>query len=337
MIIFLYGEDTYRSRKKLLKIMERFTREVDPSGMNLVRFQGKGLTAEELHTALRASPFFVKRRMVVVENYLAEGKDKNVEEVIRAFFTDGKGKDDTVLVVWEGKGLGGGGRRARAARASAKRNARGKSGASSRAKLWKLLSQGEYAQEFLPLSEAEVIRWVTANVRAKGGAITPRAVRALAATCGNDLWRADGEIIKLSHFAGRKTITEEMVRELVVGSIEGDIFALVEAVASGNRAQSLQLIRQAFVSGMEPPYLTAMLTWQFRNVVIAKSGSSTSTVSPFVLAKAKRLAERFSEDDLRTIYERLLELDRALKHTSPGINPELFFDLFALKLASLKI
>ena len=41
MIIFLYGADTFRSREKLKSLKDRFIREVDRSGLNLIELDGE--------------------------------------------------------------------------------------------------------------------------------------------------------------------------------------------------------------------------------------------------------------------------------------------------------
>jgi len=55
MIIFLYGEDTFLSRRKLNELKEKFLREVDPSGNGLVVLDGEKAAMEEINESISAS------------------------------------------------------------------------------------------------------------------------------------------------------------------------------------------------------------------------------------------------------------------------------------------
>lgn len=54
MIIFLYGEDTFRSRQKLKELKDKFIREVDPTGNGIVSLAGESLMIEGLSEAIGA-------------------------------------------------------------------------------------------------------------------------------------------------------------------------------------------------------------------------------------------------------------------------------------------
>ena len=84
MIIYIYGEDTYRSREFFKSNVERFKKERDPQGMNLVILDAKKEDPSRIWNELTASPFLAEKRMVVIENPLsanAEVGDSLIEGI----------------------------------------------------------------------------------------------------------------------------------------------------------------------------------------------------------------------------------------------------------------
>ncbi len=62
MIIFLYGEDTFRSRRKLNELKEKFLREVDPSGNSLTILDGEKTELEKINEAISPSSLLSKKK-----------------------------------------------------------------------------------------------------------------------------------------------------------------------------------------------------------------------------------------------------------------------------------
>src|SRR3989338_5758079 len=102
MIFFLYGQDTYRSRLKVRELKEKFVREVDPSGANLVVLDGATMKLEDFRNAVSAMSMFAKKRMVVVERLLESGK-KPVQEAVAEYIGHKDFPEDHIVVFWEGE------------------------------------------------------------------------------------------------------------------------------------------------------------------------------------------------------------------------------------------
>lgn len=335
MVIFLYGNDTYRSRERLRELVARFKNERDPSGMNIAWCDAERTDAEIISAALSATPFFAKRRMVVVENLFSVGVSVDVGEVVSQFVYHEGDSAENVLIVWEGAGSE---KPRRKRTASATRPMKGKVSAKRSTGEWRItlrekLKKGKYAEEYASLEGTALDAWVRKEVRRRGASIHSAAVHELVTLVGEDLWRMKGEIDKLVHRSANGTITEDAVREMVLGVMDTDIFALLDAMARKDRARALELLRSSFNEGMPPQRLLSMMLWQFKNVVLAKSGTGASSLAPFVLSKARAIAKNFTDQQIHSLYDALLSLDHSLKHASTGINPELFFDLFVLRIS----
>ncbi len=70
MILFLYGENIWRKKQKISQITEKFTKEVDPSKMNLVVIDVSDAQEESLRNKIKSSPFLARKRLVILKNCL---------------------------------------------------------------------------------------------------------------------------------------------------------------------------------------------------------------------------------------------------------------------------
>lgn len=325
MIFFLYGQDTYRSREKLRELKEKFAREVDPSGANLVVLDGALMKPEDLRNAMSAMSMFVKKRMVVVERLLESGK-KSVQEAVAEYLQSKDFPEDHIVVFWEGeiskkqKNI--------KAKKQTKKKKEGSSTSSETIALVDLLKKQKYVQEFALLTPAEVERWIVAEVQKRGGKISAGATRLLAASVGNDLWRMTNEIGKL--LAGDASLTEDAVRESVIEKTESAIFAFTDALGHRSRDEALRLLLNERAAGIEPLHLLAMMMRQFR-ILLRLSQNDTEGMNPYVVSKTQSQVRNFSFDELKNIYARLLAIDVSLK--TSRTDPDALLTLFIHEIA----
>lgn len=337
MVVFLHGDDTFRSRQKLHALEEKFRRDVDPSGANLLRVDGVTASASEIWGAIAAQSFLVRKRMVVVED-IGQQKAKTAREEVAAFLD--RIPEDAIVVFHESRSRqpGAGSRRRSSARAKPS-PAKTKRAPASGDPLFPLLLKGEYVEEFIPLDGAALDRWVRAHAESLGATIAPDALRMLVAEVGANLWRMTGEIEKLALAASGAAITADHVRALVAETPTDDIFAFVDAIGRGDRVAALSQLRRLEEAGTEPGALVGMLGRQLRLLVMASDALARGVhlprlagelgVAPFVAQKISEQASRTSLARLRALYPRLLDLDRTLK--SSRAPWEALVELFCLE------
>lgn len=93
-----------------------------------------------------------------------------------------------------------------------------------------------------------------------------------------------------------------------------NVFKFVDIVFSGNRPAAYKELQKLLVSEEDPFYLFSMLMYELRNVSYAKFKSPMfDKASPFIKGKAAKLAEKFSEADLASIYDRFYKIDKDVK------------------------
>lgn len=303
MVIFLHGADTFRSRSKLRQIRERFRREVDTTGYNTATIDGRRLKVEELEQALLAAPFLAPKRLVMVEEFFAGKPTAAIEKLVLELLQR-PGAATAVAVFWEGEfpptRKGG--------------------------TLLSFLRESPYAEQFEPLQGTPLAAWYRTRAKHHGLEFTPGAMERLMDCASNDLWRADGELAKLSAYCRDRAATVDDVQELAASDVEENVFALTDAIGQRRTTEALRLLQEQQRAGISTPELVAKITWHCRNLLLAKAwvtdhpGQTTSwamadalRLHPFVAKKTLGQVTNFTLSELETRYRALLTLDRASK------------------------
>lgn len=318
-LLLLHGPDTFRSRSRLRAIRDEFSRETDPSGCNLAVLEGKGLSLEVFERDLTAAPFLASARLVVVEGWLASKPKAEVQERVMALLQRAR---DAHVVFWEGE----------------------LTPAQLKGRLAIAVAATGAVEVFAPLAGRELTQWYTTRVRELGGQLTPAAADLLAAAVGDDLWRAEGELRKLTAYARGRNIEPADVRALTPARWQEETFALADAIGSRAAAAALRHSRQLLAHGVSAPELLGMVAWQFRNLLGVKRlatdepGLTAGQIAvrlqlhPYVARKTLEQATRFGLEELVATYRQLLAVDLKLK---TGLADHgVLFDLLLLRLAS---
>lgn len=320
MILFLYGQDTFRSRQQLHKMMDKFRADRDPSGMNVVRLNcDKADEAARVMSETLTIPFLAERRMVVVENLLV-CKQADVRKALEDRIEDAGLPESTVLLLWEGT--------------DAFKTKDAKS-------LYSRLLKEKYTQVFDLLSGSALSRWILSEVAARGATIDRQAVAFLSAHVGADTWRLSTlfeQMIALVSIPNGREIGVSHVRLFVDETADDNIFNLVDAIVAKQPKLAFSLIQEQYRRGKESGYLYAMIVRQFRMMLelrdlFDREDTLTSDemarhigAHPFAVKKSLSSVRRYSMDELRSAYDRLLRIDAATK-TSGG-SQKVLLDVF---------
>lgn len=318
MLIFLYGEDSYRSRQKLNEIKEK-AKKSDPQGLNITVLDGEKAEFNKIKEAVEAMPFLAHKRLVILENVLLFGK-KDLKEKLAKFLKENKIPQTTVLVFWERGAL------------------------DEKEPLFKILKKEAFQSEnFEPLVGFKLNRWIEEEVKSQGGKIGRKAVNLLASFVGSNLWQMSSEIKKLVLYKKNNSqpiIIAEDVERLVSAQLDTNIFNFIDALAAKNGKQALKLLHNQIESGENEIYLLTMITYQFRNIILVsdlvRQGrnqyqiSKETKIHPYVVKKTLGNIKNFSLERLKEIYQKLLQVDLNLKMTTQ--NPVLSLDMLVSEL-----
>lgn len=331
MVFFFYGADSYRIRQKVNSVIERY-RAKHKSGLNFSRFDlGEPEEFGKLKNFLDFYSMFAEKKLAIAENLFDAGKD--IQEKFLELLQNSNviKSDENFLVVPQELALNN------------DKKKKQKYVLKNNADLFKIfIGENVKTEEFDPLSGIKLEAWIKKEVELAGAKIDVGAVKKLAAFVGADLWQIKNEIDKLAAFANGGAISEATINELVKPKIASDIFKTVDALASRNKQIALTLLHRHLAEGESEIYLLSMLVYQFRNLLLVKSEiergvqfqalAKTVKLHPFVLQKSFEQGKKFTLPALKKIYERLLELDIAIK--SGRIEPQVALDLVVEEITS---
>lgn len=322
MLIFVHGSDTYRSRAKVRELIEAFKKKHDPTGLNTVRLDAAKASADELRANLNTPGFLSKRRMSVLEGYLAVKRTKEEAEDAVALLRGHA--PETVVLLWE-------------------ELATDKVAAHGLMKAFAGRPSSEVViYPFDPLTPRELRAWLQSEIKNRGVVVDPQAFELLA-NAGNDLWQQSGNLDKLAAYTAGRPVLARDVELLVRRPVEENIFACMDAVAERDLPRAASAIRAERIAGVEDAHLFSMLVRQFRLLLIvqsfeSESGGARGTMAkelglhPFVAGKISSQARSFSATDVRNRFGLLFRLDRDIK--TGRLTHEAAVDLFLGSLAT---
>lgn len=307
MIYFLYGEDNYRSKRKLEEIILGY-KKVHKSGLNLIYIDAKNSDFNNFYSNFRVSSMFAEKKLIVLKNVFSDIKFQ--EDFLENLKKLQDLKD--IVVVFEDCAV------------------------DQRTKLFKAFQKNTKCQEFNYLTPANLKKWIIIEFTQNKVKIESAAVELLINFVKNDLWRLSNEINKLSNYKTAGIIKKEDIELLVKPDIENDIFKTIEAMASKNKKLALTLLHKHLDGGDNTLYLLSMIAYQFRNLLIVKELIDKknqyqiivkkSGLHPFVVQKTFSLCSQFSLNELKKIYQKIFQIDLDIK--TGKIEAELALDLF---------
>ena len=321
MLIFIYGQDNFRSREKLNEIVERFKKD-GKNDLNLEIFYGEELEFNSFKSAFTTLSFFSSKRLIIVKNLLTKGSAKLLEEFNE--FSSKLDSKDAIVIFWEEKDP------------------------DKRTKLFKFLKKTGKCQEFKLLENYQITDWIKKEleknfekIAAKTGSclISPEAQKKIAAFVGSNLWQMKNEINKLSFYKlGR--IESDDIDTLVASSITSNVFDIVDALGNKNQKIALNILHSQLEIGEQAIYLFTMIVYQFRNLIKVKSVETGSPqkisketgLHPYVAQKTIAQTKKFSLIELKENYQELLNLDLMIK--TGKIEPVAALDLLVVRMTN---
>jgi DNA polymerase-3 subunit delta len=314
MVIFLYGIDNFRSRRKLNELVANFREREDKSGMNTAFFEASAALGD-VQQALFSPAFLGNKRLVVLSGFLGLKR----EEQLPYLALLEKIPESTTAVFYEilpEEKL-------------------------EKSPLFSLLTSGKFHWEFAPLTAVEMSNWLTAEAKACGASFELPALSLLAEAVGGDTAKAAAETAKLSAYAGSdKIIKAADVALMVTAGTEDDMFGFLDAVASGQSKKAVTILEKQIDFGSEPMQILSMLARTVRLLIQARDLMDNNVpqniavkelgVHPFAARKTLTQAAGLKMVFLRGLHQALVETDKKIKSGFAG-SARVALDLFVAK------
>ncbi len=311
MIYFIFGEDSYRSKRKLEEIILEY-KKIHKSGLSLAYIDAKEKDFKDFYSNLKVNSMFAEKKLIILKNVFKESKFQ--EEFTENLKSLEELKD--IVVVYEDEAP------------------------DQRTKFFKALQKNVKCQEFSFLEPAMLKKWVTQEFDKNKIKINSDALEMLVWSIKGDLWAMENEINKLSNYKAGGVVEKKDVELLVRPNTESDIFKTIDALASKDKNLALSLLHKHLDNGDAPLYLLSMITYQFRNLLVIKELqdmkmpynliAKKSGIHPFVVQKSFYLCNQFTFERLKKIYQKIFQVDFDIK--TGKIEPELALDLLLAEI-----
>lgn len=327
MIVFLYGEDNFRSRLKLNELKDKYLKEVDKFGSGLKTIAGAKATFTEIATAISPASLLSKKRLIMIEDVFAS-KDQTIFEKLGDYLAKQE-KNDNIIIFWESN-----------LKMKKIKNvllpflidsgSPDKPLSKKSSDLFKFLAKQKYSYNFNSLSHTELANWVKKEVAHRGGKISVPAAELLVGLVGSDGWQISNEIAKLLSYKQAGKLTEALleieatdVKNLTRGNFSDNIFVLTDAISVKNKPLAVKLLAEQIEAGSDGPYLLNMFVRQFRILLQLRQAidaglsprqiASRMKLHPFVLQKGLDQARNFNLLTLKNIFSQLAKIDYLAK------------------------
>lgn len=312
-ILFLYGNDEFAISRRLAEIQARH----DKDGMNTARLEARAVSQDELNKAVNAMPFLSEKRLVFLANPSARTSAPAARQKFLDFLL--AASPSTLVVLHE---------------LVEPREA---------AKHWlvKRAEKGDIKAEALMMPRLkDMPGWIVTETKRQQGQMEPAAASRLAEMVGEETRLAAQEITKLLTYVNfSRPVGVADVEAVSVVSAQGDVFALVDALGSGD-GKMAQKVLHRLLEDEDAMALWGMVIRQFRLLLQAREIIEGRGGSPqvqqalglheFVAGKITDQARRFSLSALELIYHKMLEMDEGAKTSQVPL--DLALDMLIVEL-----
>ncbi len=299
MVIYIYGEDTFRSRQYLQEQVERFKQTRDPQGYNVVFLDAQKVETGKITSEILATPFLAEKRMVIIENILSISDKDFLQELIERV-KNNKIPESNIVIFWQGEKLG---------KVKEVKDLHG------------ILSKEKYSKEHSLLVGAQLTSFITNEIKIRNAHISITALNYLAQNVAGDMWFLNSLLDQLAAYTKEKEIGLNDVNLFLEEKVDDNVFNMVEAIVSGNKKQAFKLVTEQRRLGEDDFKLFGLIVWQFRILlqlssifdeqknISSEDAAKQLGLHPFVVKKNIFLIKKYSKKQLINIYEQLLKVD----------------------------
>lgn len=292
-IYLLYGEEDYLKRLYRDSLKNSIVAEDE---MNYSYYEGSGVDLQQIRELADTLPFFQDYRLIVLEN---SGLFKSANDLTDYL----PNMPDTTILLFVEKEID-------------KRN-----------RLYKYVSKQGLAVEMKSMSERDMKLWVTGELRGAGKQMRENTIAYLLSLIDNSMIHVQNELDKLIAYVGeREEITREDVDAIASVQITGQIFQMMDAVASGKKEQTMQLYHDLLELRESPMSILYLLSRHFNILLQLKDvqGMSKGEVAKavgvpvFAVGRYQSQSGHFSREKLRAMLEQCVETEYLFKRGRLG-------------------
>ncbi|NCD00738.1 DNA polymerase III subunit delta [bacterium] len=311
MIFFLFGEDNYRSQKKINEIKNKFLESVKNSRNSLSYINGENTNLNEINEKFSLNSLFSEKKIIIIKNILQNTKQDFLESFLNYFKNNNLEKSENAIIFFEENKI------------------EEKKLKKEHKKIYSILKKQKFVQEFKPLNPSQLNIYIKKEFEKYSKIINFQAINELNKNIGNDLWLMSNEIHKIAHSTKEKEITSKELKRWLNNNIEENIFSLTDAWGKKKIKKALIILEEQIKNGLPPEYVLAILKKHFQKLLQSKmslgEGLYESDISkkfswhPFATKKLLEQSRNFNNQELKIIINKLNKLDFLNKTSSSNL------------------
>jgi len=296
MEIYLnYGEENFLVEYNTKKKVDEYNLS-NPS-MNLIYLTDDNI--DKLIQNCEQLPFFDEKKIIVAKNsgIFSSGSKKISADVIEKTLEYVEKLPDYVVLIFSEESV------------------------DKRLTAYKKISKIAKCTEYKYNNMVDLANWIVRGIKTLGGKIEFDVAQALAEACGPSMTYLYTEIQKLATLSkeGRE-INKSLINSVCMKSEQGIIFDLTDAIGNRDAKKALALINDFVLQKQPEQYLIVMIYKHIRNIYAIKvaqregrAGAEVLGMNPYVYKKAIPQANKFTEQELRKLLDKIIELDEKSK------------------------
>ncbi len=194
-----------------------------------------------------------------------------------------------------------------------------------------------------PLRDEELDNWIFKKVRSFGKRITNEAISSIKENLSSNLMMVSRLLENLSLYIGsRQQITKEDVEKLAGRALGNTTFELVDAMGSKDERLTFQILSNLLKERKRETELLGFIAWHLKRIEKIKhlmrvrdrySICRELGLNYRNFEKLSQQAKNFTIKRIRSIYNRLLDIDWAIK-TGRTVSPSLLLERLIVELCS---
>lgn len=299
-LYIISGEETYLKEYYLRQLREKV---VDPAfaDFNLIEFEGKGLTVEQLTEAIDSYPAMSEKKLIIVSDFDLFKPPAGFSDVLPGILGD---LPEYVCLVFYYDVLDG--------------------KPDKRTKLYKTLEKTACFAEFSHQEERELVAWLERRARALGCSIAPEDASYMIFLCGNSMTNLAGEMEKAAAHTTTGIIKKYNIDTVCSPVLDAVVFDLTDAITAGKFDRAVTLVGELIAQKNSEVMIFTTITRHIQRLYAAKLCAEAragdkqlmemiGSKSPYYARQIQNAARRVSLSWLRHAASICARTDSALK------------------------
>lgn len=299
------GENVYLLEKTLEKLRDDFMAKHGDLNITILEDESE-MTAESIINALESAPFLGEKRLVIIKNFLRLG-DSDDQDKVEKYLE--KIPETSLAIFYENPNI-----------ETKKR---------PKSTLKKTIEKTGNVKEFATPLPGEVVTWIQSRLQKSNVKISTALATQMMNDCAINMQSLAHEIAKLSLYCENREVTKQDLDLLVPKNYTATIFQFTDALNAKNPQIAIEKLQTLMEMGEEMLIILSMIARHFRMLILVKDLLETQKIpkhmiyqkmtgydpnmKPYPVKLAVDQSSKFSIDQMKKIYQSLVEMNIGIK------------------------